>query len=114
MSTDRDKLVANKLAANQQFCHIDFVTVISSQSEGLGKMAPETVKYFYERLSQPIGVIWFAVSLFAVSYLNAICYLLITAFYSIFSTHTQQFLMLLVRPSTSNHMMHPQRLQVSI
>ena len=40
-----------------------FVTVISSQSKGLAKMAQGIVKYFYDRLSQPIGVVWFAVSL---------------------------------------------------
>ena len=57
-STDRDKLTAN-----QRFCHSDFVTVTSSQSEGLGKMALSIVKYFYDRPSQPIVVIWFAVSL---------------------------------------------------
>ena len=49
-STDHDKLTTNKLTANQQFCHSDFVTdfviVISSQSEGLGKMALGIVKYF--------------------------------------------------------------------
>ena len=41
----------------------DFVTVILSQSEGLGKMALGIVKYAYDRSSQPIGIIWFAVSL---------------------------------------------------
>ena len=44
-STDRDKLTAK-----QPFCHSDFVTnfviLISSQSEGLGKMALEIVEYF--------------------------------------------------------------------
>ena len=39
-----------------------FVTVISSQREGLGKMALGIVKYFYDCSSQPIGFIWFAVS----------------------------------------------------
>ena len=38
-SIDRDKLIANKLIANQQFRHSDLVTVILSQSEGLGKIA---------------------------------------------------------------------------
>ena len=65
-STDRDKL-----NANQRFHHsdllTDFVTVISSQNEGLGKMALGIVKYAYDRSSQLIGVIWFAVSLFVVS-----------------------------------------------
>ena len=56
-STDRDKLTANKLTANQRFRHSDFVTVIWSQSERLGKMALGIVKYFYDRPSQPIGVI---------------------------------------------------------
>ena len=55
-----------QLTANQQFRHSDFVTdfvaVISSQSEGLSKMALGIEKYFYDRPSQPIGVIWFAVS----------------------------------------------------
>ena len=67
-STDRYKLTTNKLTANQRFCHsdfiTDFVTVISSQSEGLGKkMALGIVKYFYGCPSEPISVIWFAVSL---------------------------------------------------
>ena len=52
-------------------CHgdlvTDFVTVILSQSEGLGKMALGIVKQAYNGSSQPIGVIWFTVSLFAVS-----------------------------------------------
>ena len=34
-----------------------FVAVISSQSEGLGKMALGIVKYIYDRPSQPIGVV---------------------------------------------------------
>ena len=66
-STDRDKLTANKLTANQWFRHSDLVTVASSQSEGLRKMALGIVKYFYLRPSQLFGVIWFAFSLFAVS-----------------------------------------------
>ena len=71
-STDRHKLTANKLTANQQFRHsdylvTDFATVILSQSEDLGKMALEIVKYAYDCSSQLIGVIWFAVSLFAFS-----------------------------------------------
>ena len=49
-STDRDKLTANR-----QFRHSDFVTnfviVISSLSEGLGQMALGIVKYFYDRPS---------------------------------------------------------------
>ena len=57
-STDYDKLTAS-----QRFCHddliTDFVTVVSSQSEGLGKMALGIVKYAYDRSSQLIGVIWF-------------------------------------------------------
>ena len=57
----------DKLTANQPFCHSDlvsdFVTVILSQSEGLGKMALGIVKYAYDRFSQLISVIWFAVSL---------------------------------------------------
>ena len=44
-STDRNKLTGNKLTANQRFRHSDFV-LISSQSEGLGKMALGIVKYF--------------------------------------------------------------------
>ena len=61
-STDR-----YKLTASQQFRHDlipDFVTVISSQSEGLGKMALGIVRYDYDHFSQLIGVIWFDVSLF--------------------------------------------------
>ena len=61
------QLTANKLTANQQFHHsdlvTDFATVISSQSEGLGKMALGVVQDTYDRSSQLIGVIWFAVSL---------------------------------------------------
>ena len=57
-STDCDKLTSN-----QRFRHRDFVTVISSQSEGLGKMVLRIVKYFYDCTFHPIGVIWFAVSL---------------------------------------------------
>ena len=52
-STDCDKLTANKLTAHQWFHHsdlvIDFVTVILSQSEGLGKMALGILKYAYDR-----------------------------------------------------------------
>ena len=40
-----------------------FVTVISSQSEDLGKMALGIAKYFYDRLSLPIVILWFMVSL---------------------------------------------------
>ena len=61
------------LTANQRFRHNDLVTnhfVILSQSEGLGKMALEIVKYAYDHSSQLIGVIWFAVSLFPVSLLG--------------------------------------------
>ena len=47
-STDRDKLTANKLTAKRRFRYSHFVTdlvaVISSQSEGLGKMALGIVK----------------------------------------------------------------------
>ena len=61
-STDHDKLTANQL-----FCHsdlvIDFVTVILSQSEGLGKMALGIVKYACECSFQLISVIWFMASL---------------------------------------------------
>ena len=56
----------NKLRANQRFrlsdLVPDFVTVISSQSEGLGKMALGIVKYAYDRSSQLIGVFWFTIS----------------------------------------------------
>ena len=45
-STDHDKLTVNKLTTNQRFRHCDFVKVISSQSEGFGKMALGIVKYF--------------------------------------------------------------------
>ena len=38
-------------------------SLISSKSEGLGKTALGIVKYAYDRSSQLIGVIWFAVSL---------------------------------------------------
>ena len=41
--------------------------MVSSQSEGLGKTVLGKGKYFYDRPSQPIGVLWFAASLFAVS-----------------------------------------------
>ena len=48
-STDCDKLTANNLTEKQRFRHsdlvTDFATVISSQSEGLGKMAQGIVKY---------------------------------------------------------------------
>ena len=44
-----------QLTANQRFYHsdlvTDFVTVISSQSEALGKMALGLVKYAYNRFS---------------------------------------------------------------
>ena len=60
-----------QLTANQRFRHsdliTDFVTVILSQSDGLGKMAIRIVKYAYDHSSQLIGVIWFMASLFAVS-----------------------------------------------
>ena len=65
-STDR-----NKLTVNQWFCHsnlvTDFATLISSQSEGLGKTALGIVKYAYDCSSQLIDLIWFAISLFVVS-----------------------------------------------
>ena len=55
-----------KLTANERFHHsdlvTDFVTVILSKTEGLGKMAPGIVKYAYDRSSQLVGVIWFSVS----------------------------------------------------
>ena len=56
-STDRGKLTENKLTANQRFRHSDFVILISSQSEGLGKKALGIVKYFWNRPTQPIGVV---------------------------------------------------------
>ena len=49
-----------------------FVTVISSQSEGLAKMALGIVKCFCDRPSQPISIVWFAVSLFVVSLLQSV------------------------------------------
>ena len=49
--TDRDKPTAN-----QQ------LPVISSQSEGVGKIVLGIVKYFYDRPSQPIAISFFAVS----------------------------------------------------
>ena len=56
----------SQLTVNQQLPLIsslsDFIAVILSQSEGLGKMALGMVNCFYDRLSQPIDVIWFAVS----------------------------------------------------
>ena len=46
----QEKLIANKRTAIERFRHSDFVTdfvvLISSQSEGLGKMALGIVKYF--------------------------------------------------------------------
>ena len=49
-STDRDKLTTNKLTARRRFRYsgfvTDFVAVISSQSEGLGKMALGIVKIY--------------------------------------------------------------------
>ena len=70
-SVDLNRHEPRQLTASQRFRHNDFVTgfvtVIWSQREGLGKMALKIVKYFYDRPSQPIGVIWFAISLFAVS-----------------------------------------------
>ena len=51
---ESSQLTANKLIANQRFCYgdlvTDFVAVISSQSEDLGKMALGIS-------SQPIGVV---------------------------------------------------------
>ena len=65
-STDHDKLTANKLTVSQRLRHsdliTDFVTVIKSQNESLGKMAQGLKKYAYDRSSQLIDVIWFAVS----------------------------------------------------
>ena len=55
-STDRDKLTANLRFRHSDFV-TDFVIIISSQSEGLSKKALGIVKYFYDRPSQPIGVI---------------------------------------------------------
>ena len=60
-STDHDKLTAKKRFRHSDLV-TDFVTVILSQSEGLGKMALGIVKHAYNRSSQPIGIIWFAVS----------------------------------------------------
>ena len=78
------QLTANKLSANQRFRHSDFVTdfvtdfvaVISSQSDGLGKMAVGIVKYVYDRPSQLIGVIRFTVSMFAVSCRGPNCWMI--------------------------------------
>ena len=60
-STDRDKLTANKLTGNQQFCYSDFVTdfaaVISSRSEGLGKMALGIVTIYLGSPFSPISVV---------------------------------------------------------
>ena len=60
-STDRDKLTANKLTANQRFCYSDFVTdfaaVISSQSEGLGMMALGIVKIYLGSPFSPISIV---------------------------------------------------------
>ena len=60
-STDRDKLTANKLTANQRFCYSDFVTdfvvVISSRSEGLGKMALGIVKIYLGSPFSPSSVV---------------------------------------------------------
>ena len=42
-------------------------SLILSQSKGLGKIALGIVKYAYDHSSQLIRVIWFMVSLFAVS-----------------------------------------------
>ena len=55
------QLTANKLTISEQFhyCDLinDFVTVFSSQSEGLGKMVLGIVKYTYDHSSQLIGII---------------------------------------------------------
>ena len=51
-STDCDKLTAN-----QRFCRSDFVDVISSQSEGLGKMAQGIVKIYLGSPFQQISVV---------------------------------------------------------
>ena len=61
-STDR-----HKLTANQRFRHSGLVT-----REDLGKMALGIVKYAYDRSSQLIGVIWFAVSLLAFSFSRSV------------------------------------------
>ena len=50
----------------------DFVAVILSQREGLGKMAVGIVKYFYDCFSPSIGVIWLAISLFAVRWSRSV------------------------------------------
>ena len=47
-STDRDKLTAHQWFHHSDLV-IDFITVILSQSEGLGKMALGIVKYAYDR-----------------------------------------------------------------
>ena len=56
-STDREPMLPVILSQS------DFVLLVSSQSEGLGKMALGIITYFSDRLSQPIGVSWFAISL---------------------------------------------------
>ena len=61
-----------QLTAKKRFRHSDLVTVNLSQSEGLGKMAPGIVKYAYDRSSQSIGVIWFAVSLSRTPFLECL------------------------------------------
>ena len=45
----------------------DLVTVILAISEGLGKVAVEILKYAYDRSSQLSDIIWFAISLLAIS-----------------------------------------------
>ena len=60
-STDREKATANQWFRHSDLV-TDFVTVILSQSERLSKMALGIVKYAYDRSSQLIVVIWFAVS----------------------------------------------------
>ena len=66
-----EKIEPGQLTANQRFRHsdlvTDFVTVILSQSEGLGKMAVGILKYAYDRSSQLIGVIWVRSQFVAVS-----------------------------------------------
>ena len=48
VQNEPSQLTANKVTANQRFRYIDFIAVISSQSEGLGKMALGIVKIYLE------------------------------------------------------------------
>ena len=66
MSADCDKLITNQWFRLTDLV-TDFATVILLPSEGLCKMALGIVKYACDRSSQLISVIWFVVSVFAVS-----------------------------------------------